>query len=153
MVDKPDVSRRSFLLGRFRKNDPGAVSGEPVPGPGGLRGRQRELPAELLALNTEVTLPDPPKIYDIPLDDAGIEALWNAIEIETTHLEVNRKAAPMQAAQTAQADLRQAKRAVQRGQQVQLRYRHGGVAWSDTLRTTTEGVLLTRCRLPQDPTA
>lgn len=151
MADEPDVSRRRFLLGRFRK--PTEPRGEAVPGPGGLRGSRRELPADLLSLNTQVTLHDPPAIYDITLDEDAIDALFRAIETEATHLVVQTKGAPMQEARELQPDLRHARQALGRRQNVQLRYRHRGVLWSDTCRATSRGTLLTRVQLPEDPTA
>jgi hypothetical protein len=150
MADQPDVSRRNFLMGRFRRRDP-RPDGEAVPGPGGLRGTRRALPEELLHLNTQVTLPDPPAIYDIRLEDSQLGDLLRLLEIEVTQLLVQIRGAPMQEARQTQADLRQVRKALRQGQNVQLRYRHGNVLWSDTFRGTADGAVLTRVRLPQEP--
>jgi hypothetical protein len=68
-----------------------------------------------------------------------------------TQLVVQIRGAPMQEARQTQADLRQVRKALRRGQHVQLRYRHANVLWSDTLRGTSDGAVLTRVRLPQEP--
>jgi len=146
MADKENVSRRHFLLGRLRRAP--RPSGDPIPGPGSLRGTQRTLPAELLALGTQEAPVHQPVIYDIVLPQADVDALLREVARSATDLMVLLKGAPQQAAREGVADLRGVRGALHRGEIVQLRYRHEGVLWSDTLRPGRDTTALTRCELP-----
>lgn len=90
-----------------------------------------------------------PPVEEGLLNAAGVRALLDDVEACTTLLEVRLKGARQERAGTA--DLAAARQALLLGQArgVQLRYRHDGGTWCDTLLATPAGWRV--IRICQDP--
>ncbi len=87
-----------------------------------------------------------------PLDDEVVgwdvvDRLLQDLALVAEMLEVQVKAGAARCAQSGPLDLPAARRALGDGAAVQLRYRHAGVAWCDTLLPRPEGVRIVRARM------
>ena len=89
-----------------------------------------------------------PDVREGILDGEGIAALFRDIGALTEVDEIIVKDRPGRADDTPGVTLAEAERLVQSGEvrAVQIRYRHDGAHWWDTLMCTPEGVRIVRVR-------
>lgn len=87
---------------------------------------------------------DLPPICDVLLDDATVDQLFFDVDAAAEFLGASIRPAGATRADERPATLADARAAVRAGGGAQLRYRHGGEQWWDTLMPTPAGVRLVR---------
>lgn len=141
-----DLTRRDFFGLLRRRFVPPAPTHTSTPMPPAEETR----PTSIAVTSTASPLSLPP-LQQTLLDPATVEALFRDIAACATVLSVQPKHAPRThapAEATGSLSLEQARARLASGQVlgVQIRYRHEGHVWTDTLLRRTGGVTLVRIR-------
>jgi len=92
--------------------------------------------------------PDLPPLWTAELDEAGLDALLTDVELGAELLEVRLKRGAAERGEASSLGLADVRSAFAAGSVlgVQLRYRHDGTVWCDTLVRTPSSVRLVRAR-------
>lgn len=92
--------------------------------------------------------PPPPPMSEAMLDEQSLAALFNDIAELATVDEILLKAGPGRVDEGDSCSLDEAHRLIRDGEVrgVQIRYRHSGSHWWDTLMRTPDGVRLVRVK-------
>ena len=97
--------------------------------------------------------PDLPEVFQAELDEATLAKLFEDLAAHATVLEIREKSAARSRGEATEAlDLERARARLEAGEvrAIQIRYRHEGALWMDTLMRGPTLVRLVRTRVPVD---